>query len=150
MFQTIVDYEISEIYRSSYLRSLMWIADVDQLRIESLSLFAQIACPIDVDLWKVEPQQKPSWWISVKPSSSIDTTPSQVWEWVSQLWEDQRGTKDGWIIGQSSGAIKDDENFYDFEIYGWLQRSFGLVQPTNEELADIRVTPKSRLSKEKG
>ena len=56
-----IDTEMSEVYRSAYLRVLAYAVQYGYME-EAALLLAAKACPIDLELWKMPPQKRPSWW----------------------------------------------------------------------------------------
>ena len=161
-----VDMKMSEIYRSAFLRALAWA--VDSGRMPSNAAFQQTAviCPVDIDLFKISPKPKPSWWpIASSSESKIDTSATGIWEQVEKLWELQKGS-DGFvhniannedhILAAASGLAGDEETVYDIEIRGAFQKCGGSRIPDaesvfefllqNPENASIRATSSVRFS----
>jgi len=125
-----VDYFLSEVYRSAYLRTLAWAAGGNGFSEKDASYYAVQTCPIDPSLWNVRPVEKPCWWpLVVKKESIIDTRIADIWSGVEQLWERGDGIRPGRYLAQASGRVCNEETVYDLEIRGIFQRSRGGQTP---------------------
>ena len=135
------DTEMSEIFRSAYLRALAFMADTNQLPFKYAVQFATAACPIDIELMRVVPLSRPNWWprSDNSPIKSIDTSFASIWQQVESLWILQKdemsflpdieiGSNQMLIAG--SGLVGDGESVYDLEICGAFQKSDGPMQPS--------------------
>jgi hypothetical protein len=125
-----VDSLMSEVYRSSYLRALAWALDNNLLRADEAEGFAAQACPIDLALWSLALSQQPSWVPRIEaPKGAIDTTHSEVWAKVQQLWENG-SSHDGMVIGQACLPLLRGKNLgIDLAIFGVLQSVNGPAIP---------------------
>jgi hypothetical protein len=129
-----VDTRLAEVYRSAFLRALAWAATQGAAP-GVVQLLAAHACPVDLDLWAVAPQPRPTWWPRIsQPTGQIDTTPAEIWQQVEALWEEYRTGIQGSTIAAASGAVYHQEIMYDLEILGLFQACRG---PATPELAAI-------------
>lgn len=129
-----VDTRLAEVYRSAFLRALAWAATQGAVP-GIVQLLAAHACPVDLDLWAVAPQPRPTWWPQIsQPDGQIDTTPAEIWQQVAALWEEYRTGVQGSTIAAASGAVYHQEIIYDLEILGLFQTCRG---PATPELAAI-------------
>lgn len=131
------DTKLSEVYRSAFLRALAWAVSSDRLDASGAIVLAEETCPVNLDLWRVRPVQKPDWFPRAEePVGSIDTVPAQVWQQVEELWKRQRGDSSEWSVVQASGIVLDGAIIYDLEIYGMFQKSHGPREPRLESVAE--------------
>ena len=128
-----VDFKVSEIYRSAYLRTLAWAAKVKHLNINEATCLAIKVLPIDPSLWTVKSHLKPQWWPGSKPKSHlIDTVISDVWQDVRKVWD--KNICSDWLVSQASGRICSEESTCDLEIRGIFQRYKGGRTPDFERV----------------
>jgi hypothetical protein len=127
---------LSEVYRSTYLRTLARMITTRSIdENEALELAAQ-TCPLDLELWKLLPRTRPDWWPKTTSSDSrLDTGPSDIWKQVEELWQkhaagnsfvqgDLIGSE--WAVAAASGFVGgSDTTIYHLEIFGALQRCLG-------------------------
>jgi len=133
----VIDFELSEVYRSAYLRALAWAIMLGVLSETDAQFLAIIACPIDLGLWRLKPTSRPAWWPTPhEPEGKIDTVPAQIGRQIELLWDKQRAERDDWIIGGASGRVHEGATIYDLEIFGFFQICLGALAPNPEELAD--------------
>jgi len=69
------DMPLSEVYRSAYLRSLGWAVHAGALSRDDAVFFAAQACPIDLELWRLEPGRRPPWWPQVEEAAARSIRP---------------------------------------------------------------------------
>jgi hypothetical protein len=130
-----VDTRLAEVYRSAFLRALAWAATLGVAPVV-VQFLAAHACPVDLDLWQVAPQPRPSWWPHISQSNGqIDTTPAEIWQQVEALWEKYRTGVQGSTIAAASGAVYHQEIMYDLEILGLFQACRGPATPGLADLA---------------
>jgi hypothetical protein len=131
-----VDFRLSEVYRSAFLRSLGRAVETGAMKPEDARVLGLETCPIDLELWKLSPRPAPPpWWFSApEPTGQIDTVPAEIWKQVEDLWKRQRRGDDEWVIVQASGRVHEGAAVYDIVVQGALQRSFGPTAPTAEEI----------------
>jgi len=130
-----IDTTLSEVYRSAFLRTLAWAVE-QGVHPQIVQFLAAITCPVDLDLWRVAPHVRPTWWPQiVQPKGQIDTTAADIWQQVEALWEQYRtGGGDENTIVAASGIVYHQESIYNLEIFGLFQSCIG---PETPELADI-------------
>lgn len=137
-----VDTEMSEVYRSAYLRALAWTVTQGKMTQRDASFLAAQACPIDLGLWQLNPTARPEPWPYVPArinTKKIDTTIAELWPQIERLWKQQweerqkRFNKD-WILAEASGIVHRSSEVYDLEIYGLFQKCHGPVLPSSEEI----------------
>ncbi len=134
-----LDFELSEVYRSAYLRTLAWAVMVGALSENDAKFWAIRTCPIDLGLWRLSPtSQPPTWWPKAdEPEGKIDTVPAQIWKQVEVLWEKQRVEKNDWILAEAIGRVHEGNNtIYDLEIFGLFQVCQGPSSANLEYLTD--------------
>ncbi|MFC2009718.1 hypothetical protein ACFLT3_02185 [Chloroflexota bacterium] len=133
----VVDFPISEAYRSAYLRTLAWALTKNKVAEEAAISLALEACPIDLHLWRVRPGIKPVWWPKPVTSDSIvDTIPVQVWSNLSILWNTRRDVfKDKSLLAAEGRILQDSNALYDISIRSIFQIANG---PTTGEPEEIK------------
>ena len=124
----LVDFPCSEVYRSAYLRSLVWAITKGRLPEETAFYLAREACPIDLGLWRVQPGTKPPWWPSPMPSpGTIDVVPAQLSKALSDLWDKKREVfKENALIA-ASGSVLCGTDTYSLSIRAMFQAATGPV-----------------------
>jgi len=130
------DFRLSEIYRSAYLRALAWSVSTGRLDPNLALNLAGEVCPIDLDLWRLEPRRKPEWWPRVDdPKGQIDIVPGQIWQRLLQIWEQQTTGQASQIILAASGRVHEGRSVvYDLDIHGVFQASVG---PASADLEPV-------------
>lgn len=108
----VIDFKMSEIYRSAFLRALAWSIMIDSLLVADAIFFALKACPVDFGLWNLKPRSRPAWW----PSSAEQ---SQIWKQVELVWK-QRTKEKEWVIGEATGRVRENDTVCDLDIFGML------------------------------
>jgi hypothetical protein len=132
------DAELSEVYRSAYLRTLAWAVTLGAISEKEAKIFAAETCPIDLGLWRIAAASKPSCWPKVEElEGQIDTIPAQIWNQVEKAWQQQLSQDNDWIIAEASGRVYESGNTvaYDLEIFGLFQSCNGTKIPNFEEIA---------------
>ncbi|MCF7753165.1 hypothetical protein KQ941_01830 [Paenibacillus xylanexedens] len=131
---TIFDVMFSEVYRSAFLRSLAWAVKQHNFNLEVAYLFALRNSPVDFGLWNLEMGSKPDDWPFVEMlGSGIDTTPSQIWHQVNELWSNYRISSRRLV--HASGVVHSSDNLvYHLKISGVLQKSNGKDKPDIEKI----------------
>ena len=163
---------MSEIYRSAFLRALAWAVDSGRMPANAAFHQSGMICPIDIDLFKISPQPKPSWWPRAsssksksKSKSKLDTSATGIWDQVEKLWESLKGSDDfvrdigkneSHLLAAASGLVGDGETVFDIEIQGAFQKCGGSRIPDaesifefllqNPESVSIRATSSVRFS----
>lgn len=131
----IVDFPISEVYRSAYLRSLAWGVTSGRLPEDSALYLGLQACPIDLGLWRVRPGVKPAWWPMPTPSPGpIDTIPAKVWAALSSLWDERYRAFSGNALLAASGRVLHGAVLYDLSIRAMFQVARGPVPGEPSEI----------------
>ena len=136
-----VDTKMSEVYRSSFLRTLAWGVSEGLIGKKEAGYHACRTCPIDLGLWRIAPISKPTWWPSVDHTATVvDETPGIVWSSVDGLWDQHmhegielNGV--GWSIVEASGTVSLGETICELEIHGVFQRCHGPSEPELGELS---------------
>jgi hypothetical protein len=131
----IVDFPLSEVYRSAYLRSLAWAVTSGKLSEEAAVGLALEACPVDLGLWGVHPGIKPAWWPTPKSSAgTIDTVPAQVWEALSSVWDRRHEVFKETVLLAASGRVLHGNAIYDLSLRAMFQVAHGPVPGEPEEI----------------
>jgi len=124
----LVDFPLSEVYRSTYLRSLAWAVTKGRLPEDTAFYLAREACPIDLGLWRVQPGSKPPWWPSPMPSpGTIDTVPAQLSTTLSDLWDKKSEVFEENTLLAASGSVQCGANTYKLSIRAMFQAVTGPV-----------------------
>jgi hypothetical protein len=124
----LVDFPLSEVYRSAYLRSLAWAVNKGKLSEEAAFYLACEACPIDLGLWRVQPRTKPPWWPSPKSSlDTIDTVHGQLSTMLSELWNKKRKVFKEKALLAASGNISCGASTYSISIRAMFQVATGPI-----------------------
>jgi len=135
------DMALSEVYRSAYLRTLGWAIDAGALSPDDAIFFAAQACPIDLELWRLQPGQRPPWWPRVEePEGKVDTAAVAIWRTVEELWQayvaGQPPWGGGWALAEASGRVHTGATTYELEIFGFYQKCHGPAAPDLADLTD--------------
>ncbi len=134
---TVYDTQLSETYRSAFLRALAWATMIGALSASDSEILATKICPVDVGIWRVQPSKPLQHWPSIQEEpGTIDTIPIEIWRQVEQLWEEQRRGQTEWVLSQASGRVHSGNSNYDLEIYGVLQSCHGPKNPELEKILD--------------
>ena len=143
----ILDTKLSEIYHSAYLRALAWAASTGQIHLRQVLSLAAETCPIDLELWKMEPGRRLVWWPSVEESEApVDVTPGLIWAAVKRLWEEQGPEGRKSVLLAAAGHVHGVRHTaYDLEISGIFQAADGPVGGMAEEVFE-RCRPMLRAS----
>lgn len=131
------DSQISELYKSAYLRTLAKMVAARHIASSSALYLAIHDCPVDLDLWILEPNKKPEWWPTLENEQigEIDLTIARVWQQVEQLWTERRINGAGKLLIHASGSLFTHETYYNLEILGFLQKAHGPVKPNFNDVA---------------
>lgn len=130
-----MDFRVGDVYRSALLRALAWMVDIQALSAVDVGVFVLPMCPIDVGLWRVQPQRPPAWLPTVSASTcAVDTTPAQVWGAIERMLSAQRASSDPWIVGAVLGLCGDCEHLFFIEVQSVFQRCLGPRAPSSEAL----------------
>lgn len=122
----VIDVDLSEFYRSAYLRALACGIATGSLPQATAAQMAAETCPIDLALWHVRPGRPPEWWPRPdKPPGKIDTVPGQVWHRAAALWQQQQETTPGEVVLAADGRVHEGEAVYDLSIRGVFQVARG-------------------------
>jgi len=129
------DSKLSEVYRSAYLRALAWAIETGSLDEGSGCYLAAVACPVDLELWRLSPVTRPLWWPTGREvKSDLDIAMDAIWQQAEVLWEDQQHADSR--LAQATGFVCEDKSVYDLEIFGMFQRCNGPEVPDLAELVE--------------
>lgn len=124
----LVDFPLSEIYRSAYLRSLAWAVNSGKVPEEFAVFLAHEACPVDLGLWRVQPGTKPTWWPRPKPSPGpIDTVPARLSAALSGLWDKRHEVFREHALLAAGGSLFYGSTIYSLSIRAMFQAAKGPV-----------------------
>ena len=130
-----IDFELSEVYRSAFLRALAWAVMVGALSVTDAEYFALKTCPIDLGLWRLKSTSQPIWWPKAdEREGRPNTIPAEIWKQVEALWNRQQAKGDKWIVAEASGRVFETTTIYDLEIFGIFQACQGPSAPNLDEL----------------
>lgn len=131
----LVDFPLSEVYRSAYLRSLAWAVTKGRLPEETAFYLAHEACPVDLGLWRVQPGPKPPWWPKPKvPSGTIDTVPAELSTVLSRLWDKKHDIFQGNALLAADGSFVCGTDTYSLSIRAVFQAAHGPVPGDPKEI----------------
>lgn len=130
------DSQISELYKSAYLRTLAKMVATKHIAASSALYLAIRDCPVDLDLWTLEPNKKPEWWprLEREQIAEIDLTMGSIWQQVEQLWVERGLNKSDKLLIRASGSLFNEETNYNLEIMGLLQKVHGPEKPNLEDV----------------
>ena len=135
-----IDTEMSEVYRSAFLRALAYFLEQGFISEDNALFLAAETCPIDLELWKITPEKRPDWWpIESMVQRQTDSAIGAIWDQVEKMWSAQSeflSTSDGdkWLLSEATGFIQQGETVYDLEIYGAFQKCHGPLVPDLKEI----------------
>jgi len=131
-----IDFELSEVYRSAFLRALAWAIMVGCLSAEKAEYFALTTCPVDLGLWGLKSISRPPWWPRADEcEGSPNTIGAEIWKQVEALWKEQTSGND-WIIAEISGRVFEKTTIYDLEIFSIFRSDKELLATDLEELTE--------------
>lgn len=133
----VVDYNLSEVYRSTYLRTLAWAIGHGVITQGDAELLAAKCCPLDIAIWQTDPGAPPGWWPHI-PSSmgEIDTSAAHIMQQLQLLWEGATSGDDEWVMAEASGLVRGGTLPYNLEVYGLFQHCTGPVAPDLKEVIE--------------
>lgn len=121
---------LSEVYRSSFLRSLAWAVEQGTMTPSECKYLSARTLPIDLGLWAVNSVAVPDWWPRPsEPQGAIDTIPGQIWRLLSDLYVRNVGEDEGWTIAYATGRVHEGKGIHDLTIRGCFQRCVNPTQP---------------------
>lgn len=133
----VFDIPLSEVYRSSYLRTIAWAAMSHFISPDHARSMASDTCPLTLRLWHVKPGRKPDFWPHIHESEGlVDTVAPEIWSEIGRLYESQRVDPTEMVVSTALGRIHEGKMIYDLEIYGVFQGCLGPAAPKLEEVAD--------------
>lgn len=107
-------YELSEIYRSAFLRSVA-LGVLGNVFDKNMAIYLSIlTCPVDLGIWKSKTYNKPNFWPKIHDEADIKKT---IWEKISLL-KNQMENKSDWIISEATGRLYEKTSIYDLNIMG--------------------------------
>jgi len=129
------DTEMSEVYRSAYLRTLAWAVVVGVLSKEVARILAIRTCPIDLGLWHFDPSPKPKWWPNIDVVGEEDANiATRFWLQVEESSRTQRLGGNDWITLEAAGLVHEDGDIYDLELFGLFGKDRGSSPPNLNEI----------------
>lgn len=141
----ICGYKLSEIIQSAYLRTLSFALDKKEVMADKLIQSGLKSVPVNIEFWKKELNQPPSWYLDLETIVGSD---SDLFGQLEHLWDRQSGR---YIIAEASFLMDFNNQTINVEIFGFLQRSHGPVQPNVEVvLSWARWDVQVRLQNRKG
>jgi len=130
-----IDFTLSEVYRSAYLRAIAWAIDSSSLPLDFGEYLVIQTSPIDLELWELKLSASPEWWPKAKePAGQIETAPEEIWKQIRKLWEAQAGEE--WKILQATGRIDAGASVYELQVHSIFQKYRDLSMPDLKELLD--------------
>jgi len=124
-----LDFPLSEVCRSAYLRALAWAAGERALPPSDAVWLSAQTCPIDLGLWQVLPGKRPDDWPKGGVvRESIDALPGEAAAELACMWQRQLGQE--WLVAGAGGRILESgDSAYDLEIIGVIQACNGPSAP---------------------
>lgn len=134
----ILDFPMTEVYRSALLRALAWAHDQHGMDLDDCLQMAACICPVDLGLWRVRPSAPPNWWPAPSISQgSLDSAPAEIWSGLeSRLTRESENSGVGWTLAQAQGPLRISDTRYELTIWGVFQRCHGPEVPAADTLAD--------------
>jgi hypothetical protein len=120
-YTVVRDTFISEVYRSSYLRTLSWAITSEAISEAEGDFLAIRICPIDLGLWFLKSNLRPEWWPMLSTATESIDIPAQIWDLTNTIWSGQKASMNDWIIAQASGYVYKEHILYDLEIDGFFK-----------------------------
>lgn len=137
----VLDFLLSEIYRSAYLRSLAWAVN-NTLPIEEAKKLALKTCPIDLGLWRLNPNVKPIYWPTINlMKEGITDIKNEIWKQVNNLCQSQPLSKKEWILAKADGRVFEGSDIFDLSICGFFRVRKGPSKPNDSELINWLIYP---------
>lgn len=126
----------SEIYRSSFLRTLAYFMDTTSYGKGDACWAAISAFPIDLMKWNIKNTPKPSFWPTVQANENLDLLPEEIWGAIETLWQQESNKKhDEHRIVNASGIVLKNENvIYSVSISAGYQKFIGGIAPNAEDV----------------
>ncbi len=137
-----VDMELSDVYSSALLRAFAWATSIGAMPPETAIGLSARTCPIDLDLWQLQPGRRPTWWPVVKETNGpIEIAPAEILSQIEDLWRRQSSGNStwlgrDWVLAEASGQAHLSNIVYDLEICGVFQKCHGPDAPNLDEIAD--------------
>jgi hypothetical protein len=145
----------AELCRSAFLRAIAWAVEKQGLPLETALERVTVSCPIDLELWKLKPSSRPSWWPRFNTiPSKIAAGDAELWPQVAALWEKQAqrlpfaaGDETGaeWIIAAGTGFVGTAGGPFHLEIFAGLQQNVGGDVPTDDDIVGVLSGEAKRL-----
>jgi hypothetical protein len=140
-----MDSPMSEVYRSAYLRALAWAVDSRRLPWVDALWLASETVPIDLDLWKVLPGRRPSWWPGVAVRKElIDTSADDIWRSVDELWATERSGAaawgSDWSVAFADGRVHSGQSVYDVCVHGFFHKRIDAQDPSTDDVFEWLTT----------
>jgi len=120
---------LSDIYTSAYLRAIAWGRSMG-LSPEDERHMLLLTCPMNLDIWKINPKSRPKYWLTVEKKD--DFILKSIWDQVDALWLNQSGRK--WKIGYINGRIGENKSYYDLAIHSFIYEESSLENIEQEML----------------
>lgn len=112
---------LSDIYTSAYLRTIAWGRSVG-LSPEDERNMLLLTCPINLDLWKIYPNSRPDYWLTVEKTEEFSM--GSIWDQVNTFWQSRLEGK--WKIGYINGRIGENKSYYDLAIQAFFFKNNSL------------------------
>jgi len=144
----------SEVYRSAYLRCLEEYYRADKISEEYYLDYSFITIPVDVSLWRINPNRKPTWWPgekSIPPEKISEGLPGISYESEIQSILQAKGKTAILALNGQMTSASDLKTFSEISLIGFGYKNFGPSLPSPEEIWDALIhngcelTPPSSL-----
>lgn len=139
-------FELSEIYRSAFMRTLAWFRQLDKIPELDFVRHSLRTCPTDLSLWQIESRDVPGWWPKLPSEARVPESESQIpylldMESVRNLARqrtDTFGRNSGAILAAEGTLLPDSHNHNlaaKFAIIGFAYRVHGAHLPAADAVA---------------
>lgn len=128
---------ISEIYRSAFLRTLAWFSARKLISDEHFIEYSLFQCPIDLSLWDIASSQCPDWWPRTSIHGADELKIETLSEWLDCAELIGRSVEDGELLAAEGATvpIKSDLLFSAaFKLYPFAYSIEGPNIPSGEEM----------------
>jgi hypothetical protein len=129
---------LSEVYLSSYLRTLAWLISKGLPEEEIIRLAAK-TFPVNLDFWKVEPNPKPAYWSTAYSEKNQPIIACKIMSEAEALVKKVMAPSQTLI--EAAGRLFEGTVVFDINIFGFFVKSVGSLPPTCQELLSWLFNP---------
>ncbi|TLD71936.1 ATP-binding protein [Phragmitibacter flavus] len=127
---------ITEACRSGFDRAVAWAVASDFMTSDQAIRWCRRNIPVDVELWKIQPQPMPTWWPSVEPikEDGLAEVPQVLWNLVDEWFNHNNplNSQTEWVIGGLKGCVDAGSMRFGINVYPALQQRITGIIPDDE------------------